>query len=203
MDRRRLLASLAASAAALTIGPAFGNTPEASVAEAAKPAAEAKPRPRPKPKRQAAASGPWPRTVPAPVKQPGIIVVSLSRRMLFLTRDDGTALAWPVAVGRSGMSWKGETRIASKHVRPAWQAPASIRRGQGPGPVIPGGDPTNPMGERALMLEKHEIAIHGTSPSMRNSIGTAASAGCIRMLNEHVVDLFDRVRVGTTVIAIA
>ncbi len=122
--------------------------------------------------------------------------------MLFLTRDDGTALAWAVAVGRSGMSWKGETRIASKHVRPAWQAPASIRRGQGPAPSSRRRS-TNPMGERALMLEKHEIAIHGTSPSMRNSIGTAASAGCIRMLNEHVVDLFDRVRVGTPVIAIA
>jgi lipoprotein-anchoring transpeptidase ErfK/SrfK len=204
MNRRRLLASLAASAGALTIGPAFGNTPEASVAEAtAQPAASPRPRPKRKPQRAAATSGQWPRIVPAPVKRPGIIVVSLNRRMLYLTAEDGTALAWPVAVGRSGMSWKGETHIVSKHVRPAWQAPASIRRGQGPGPIIPGGAPDNPMGERALMLEKEEIAIHGTSPSMRSSIGSAASAGCIRMLNEHVVDLFDRVRVGTTVIAIA
>ncbi len=59
------------------------------------------------------------------------------------------------------------------------------------------------MGERALVLEKAEIAIHGTSPSMRGSIGSAASAGCIRMLNEHVVDLFERVGVGTPVVAIA
>lgn len=198
MNRRRLLASLAASAAALAIGPAFANTPEA-VSDAAKPAAK----PKPKPRRAAAPSGPWPRAMPAPVKRPGIIVVSLSRRMLYLTGADGSALAWPVAVGRSGMSWKGETRIVSKHVRPDWQAPASIRGGLGPGPIIPGGAANNPMGERALVLEKHEIAIHGTSPSMRGSIGSAASAGCIRMLNEHVVDLYERVRVGTPVIAIA
>lgn len=199
MDRRRLLASLAASAAALSAGTAFANTPDAAAAPSApKPAAKPKPKPR-----NEALSGSWPRTVPSPVNRPGVIVVSVGRRMLYLTGGDGTALAWPVAVGRSGMSWKGETRVASKHVRPAWQAPASIRGGRGPGPVIPGGAPNNPMGERALVLEKEEIAIHGTSPSMRGSIGTAASAGCIRMLNEHVVDLFDRVRVGTTVIAIA
>lgn len=179
MNRRRLLASLAASAAALAAGPALAN-----------------------PRRSNSVAGSWPRTVPSPTRRPGVIVVSLKRRMLYLTRSDGSALAWPVAVGRAGMSWKGETRVVSKHVRPAWQAPASIRGGRGPGPVIPGGAPNNPMGERALVLAKEEIAIHGTSPSMRRSIGTAASAGCIRMLNEHVIDLFDRVRVGTPVIAV-
>jgi lipoprotein-anchoring transpeptidase ErfK/SrfK len=59
------------------------------------------------------------------------------------------------------------------------------------------------MGARAMMLEKAEIAIHGTSPSMRGSIGRAASFGCIRMLDEHIVDLFDRVPVGAQVIAMA
>ena len=195
MNRRHLLASLAA---ALALGPIAAIAQDAS-----KPAPNSAAKPKPKRKRAAAPSGPWPRTAPAPVKRSGIIVVSLSRRMLFLTREDGTALTWPVAVGRSGMSWKGETRIASKHVRPDWQAPASIRGGRGPGPIIPGGAPNNPMGERALVLERHEIAIHGTSPSMRGSIGSAASAGCIRMLNEHVVDLYERVRVGTPVVAIA
>jgi lipoprotein-anchoring transpeptidase ErfK/SrfK len=192
MDRRTLLASLAASAGALAAGPAFANTNP-----------EARPAPRPAPRRESATSGTWPKVMPTPIKRPGVIVVSLRRRMLFLTRNDGTALAWPVAVGKAGMSWTGETRIASMHVRPAWQAPASIRGGRGPGPVIPGGADNNPMGERALVLEKAEIAIHGTSPSMRGSIGSAASAGCIRMLNEHVVDLFERVKVGTPVLAIA
>jgi lipoprotein-anchoring transpeptidase ErfK/SrfK len=120
-----------------------------------------------------------------------------------LTRGDGTALSWPVAVGKPGQSWKGATHIVSKHVSPAWQAPASIRGGRGLGPVIPGGAPDNPMGARAMMLEKEEIAIHGTSPSMRGSIGSAASAGCIRMLNEHIIELYDMVNVGTPVIAVA
>lgn len=195
MDRRKLLASLGASAAALAAGSALANTDAA-----AEPSARARQKPAGKTR---AAGGPWPRRVAAPMRRPGVIVVSLSRRMLYLTDSDGSALAWPVAVGRAGMAWKGETRIASKHVRPAWQAPASIRGGRGPGPVIPGGAPNNPMGERALVLEMEEIAIHGTSPSMRGSIGGAASAGCIRMLNEHVIDLFERVRVGMPVIAIA
>lgn len=193
MDRRTLLASLGASAAALAAAPAFANTD---------PAAPAAARPKPRAAKPVTAAG-WPQSVPSPIARPGVIVVSIRRRMLYLTGSNGKALAWPVAVGKSGMSWTGETRIASKHVRPAWQAPASIRGGRGPGPVIPGGAENNPMGERALVLEKAEIAIHGTSPSMRGSIGTAASAGCIRMLNEHVVDLFERVSVGTPVMAIA
>jgi len=68
--------------------------------------------------------------------------------------------------------------------------------------LIRGGSPGNPMGARALTLDRDEIAIHGTTNSMRASIGTAASFGCIRMYNEDVVDLFDRVSVGTTVLAV-
>ena len=68
--------------------------------------------------------------------------------------------------------------------------------------LIPGGSPHNPMGVRALTLDREEIAIHGTTQAMRASIGSAASYGCIRMYNEDVVDLFDRVSVGTPVIAI-
>src|SRR5690606_12810039 len=104
-DRRRLLAYLAASAAALAAAPACANTASG---------ATAKPEPKPKAKSKALA-GSWPRTVPSPIKRPGVIVVSLKRRMLHLTRADGAALAWPVAVGKAGMSWKGEMRVASKH----------------------------------------------------------------------------------------
>lgn len=143
------------------------------------------------------------KVVPYPDKRAGVIFISVSRKRLFLTRGDGSALSWPVAVGKPGQAWRGETHIVSKHVEPAWQAPASIRGGRGPGPVIPGGAPNNPMGARALMLAKEEIAIHGTSPSMRGSIGSAASAGCIRMLNEHIIELYDLVRVGTPVVALA
>jgi lipoprotein-anchoring transpeptidase ErfK/SrfK len=108
-----------------------------------------------------------------------------------------------VAVGRSGKAWSGWARVNGKHVNPAWSPPEMVRRDNPQLPdLIPGGSPNNPMGVRALTLDRTEIAIHGTTQSMRRSIGTAASYGCIRMLNEDIVDLFDRVRVGTQVVAI-
>jgi len=98
----------------------------------------------------------------------------------------------------------GSAMCATCHVyvEPAWIAPLSLRN-ENPdlGHVIAGGAPNNPMGERALELNLSEIAIHGTAAFMRASIGTAASHGCIRMLNEHIIDLFDRVSVGTRVLA--
>ena len=66
--------------------------------------------------------------------------------------------------------------------------------------VIPGGSPHNPMGARAITLDRDEIAIHGTTGAMRASIGRAASYGCVRMLNEDVIDLFDRIAVGAPVV---
>jgi lipoprotein-anchoring transpeptidase ErfK/SrfK len=68
--------------------------------------------------------------------------------------------------------------------------------------MIPGGAANNPMGAAALTLKLSEIAIHGTSNKMRASVGTSASYGCIRMLNEDVVDLYARVKVGTPVVSI-
>ncbi len=134
---------------------------------------------------------------------PGTIVISQSRRRLFLTQEGGAALSWPVAIGRGGRAWSGWARIEGKYVQPAWSPPAEVRR-DNPRlpPVIPGGSPANPMGARAMTLDRSEIAIHGTTASMRASIGTAASYGCIRMLNEHVIDLYDRVGVGTKVLAV-
>ncbi|MGL4443137.1 MAG: L,D-transpeptidase, partial [Alsobacter sp.] len=115
---------------------------------------------------------------------------------------DGSALRYPVAVGMRGRQWQGTARIDGKYVEPAWSPPAEVKRAKPSLPdVIPPG-PNNPMGARALTLDRGEYAIHGTSPSMRASIGTAASFGCIRMLNEHIVDLYDRVRVGTRVVVV-
>ena len=113
------------------------------------------------------------------------------------------ALSYPVAVGRAGKAWSGWARINGKHVQPDWMPPAMVKQANPRLPnLIRGGAPGNPMGARALTLDRDEIAIHGTSNSMRASIGTAASFGCIRMLNEDVVDLFDRVSVGTAVVAV-
>ena len=133
----------------------------------------------------------------------GTIVISQRERRLYLTLGEGRAIRYAVAVGRSGKAWSGWARVDGKHVNPAWSPPEMVRRDNPQLPLlIPGGAPNNPMGVRALTLDRTEIAIHGTTDTMRRSIGTAASYGCIRMLNEDIVDLFDRVRVGTQVVAI-
>lgn len=130
---------------------------------------------------------------------PGTIVIKTAERRLYLVRGDGTALRYRIAVGRPGKQWFGEARIDGKYVRPAWSPPAEVRRDNPRLPdVIRGGAPNNPMGARALTLDRDEYAIHGTNRP--GSIGTYASYGCIRMLNEDIVHLFDRVTVGTRVV---
>ncbi len=129
----------------------------------------------------------------------GEIVVRQGERKLYLVLGDGTALRYNVAVGKAGKQWSGRTPIVAKYHEVAWSPPRSVKRDRPWLPdVIKAGDPSNPMGARVLSLPG-EYAIHGTSASMRGSIGTAASYGCIRMLNEDIVHLFDRVQVGTMV----
>jgi lipoprotein-anchoring transpeptidase ErfK/SrfK len=137
--------------------------------------------------------------VPFSGASPGTIVVNTSQRRLYYVVGDGTAIRYPVAVGKAGKQWSGTTRIDGKYVNPAWSPPAVVKRDNPKLPdVIPGGSPSNPMGVRALTLFGDEYAIHGTNrPS---SIGTFASYGCIRMYNQDIVDLYDRVSVGTTVV---
>lgn len=134
---------------------------------------------------------------------PGTIVIKQSERRLYLTTGAGTAIRYPVAVGKTGRAWDGEAYVAGKYVAPAWSPPAVVLADH-PNfpPVIPGGSLRNPMGAAAIVLSRDEVAIHGTTQSMRRSVGTAASYGCIRMYNEDVVDLFRRVRVGTRVVAV-
>jgi len=131
--------------------------------------------------------------------RPGTIVVKTSERRLYLVLSDGQAIRYPVAVGRTGKQWQGWAQVNGKHVEPAWSPPDEVRQDNPKLPdVIPGGAPNNPMGPRALTLSGGEYAIHGTNrPS---SIGTFASYGCIRMYNQDIVDLFERVGVGTEVV---
>ncbi|WP_056407640.1 L,D-transpeptidase [Methylobacterium sp. Leaf466] len=129
---------------------------------------------------------------------PGTVVVRTAERRLYLVNGDGTAIRYPVAVGKPGKQWSGATRIDGKYVAPAWSPPAEVKRDNPRLPdVIAGGSPSNPMGAAAMTLAGGQYAIHGTNrPS---SVGTYASYGCIRMYNQDVVDLFDRVDVGTQV----
>ncbi|MBQ0821567.1 L,D-transpeptidase [Microvirga terrae] len=132
---------------------------------------------------------------------PGTVVIRTAERKLYYVRGDGTALRYRVAVGKPGKQWFGEARIDGKYVRPAWSPPDEVKRDNPRLPdVIPGGAPNNPMGARALTLDLDEYAIHGTNRP--GSIGTYASYGCIRMLNEDIVDLYDQVSVGTRVVVV-
>ncbi|HEY8565620.1 MAG TPA: L,D-transpeptidase [Beijerinckiaceae bacterium] len=131
--------------------------------------------------------------------QPGTIVVRTAERRLYYVLGQGAAVRYPVAVGKPGKQWSGWARVDGKHVEPAWAPPAEVKRDNPRLPaVIPGGSPRNPMGVRALTLDRGEYAIHGTNRP--DSIGTYASYGCIRMYNQDIVDLFERVQVGTPVV---
>ena len=133
--------------------------------------------------------------------QPGTIVVKTAERKLYLVLGDGTAIRYAVAVGRPGKQWQGKAQVSGKYVQPAWTPPVEVRADNPALPeVIPGGAPNNPMGVAAMTLSGGEYAIHGTNrPS---SIGTFASYGCIRMLNQDITDLFARVDVGTDVVVL-
>ena len=129
----------------------------------------------------------------------GIIFIVNSERALYFTLGNGRAIRYPIAVAKRGMQWHGTRYIDGKHVNPAWAPPPEVRRDfPTMKAVYEGGAPDNPMGVRALTLTGGEYAIHGTNRP--NSVGRFASYGCFRMYNEDIVDLYERVQVGTPVI---
>jgi lipoprotein-anchoring transpeptidase ErfK/SrfK len=129
----------------------------------------------------------------------GTIVVRTGERRLYYVLGNGQAIRYPVGVGRAGKQWSGTTRIDGKYLRPAWAPPPEVKRDNPRLPsLIPGGSPRNPMGEAALTLSGGTYAIHGTNAP--GSIGGFVSYGCIRMHNRDVVDLYQRVGVGTPVV---
>jgi hypothetical protein len=128
-----------------------------------------------------------------PIYPVGAIVIVNSERKLYYVTGKGEAIRYGVAVGKNAELWMGRTFVAGKAVDPKW-IPVN---GDDP---VEGGDPANPLGKRALYLDWSLLRIHGT-PS-RASIGSATSNGCVRMLNEDVIDLFERVHLGAPVYAI-
>src|SRR5258708_23729534 len=129
----------------------------------------------------------------------GTIVVRTSERRLYLVSGNGYAVRYPVGVGRAGKQWAGVSQIDGKYLSPAWSPPAEVKRDKPSLPsVIPGGSPHNPMGVAAMTLAGTEYAIHGTN--MPGSVGGFVSYGCIRMYNQDILDLFQRVAVGTPVV---
>jgi lipoprotein-anchoring transpeptidase ErfK/SrfK len=137
------------------------------------------------------------------VALPGWIVINAPKRSLYYMIDNRVAIRYPIAVPKKGKEWAGEAMVNGKYISPDWVPPPEVKADHPELPDrIPGGAPNNPMGARAITLDRFEVAIHGTTMKMRRSIGAAASYGCIRMLNEDVVDLFNRISVGTPVLMI-
>jgi len=127
-----------------------------------------------------------------------VIDIDNKSRVLTLIQDDGTMIRYPIAVGRQGLQWTGQHVITRKVKWPSWNPSANMRRKH---PGLPGyvpGGPENPLGARALYLGDTLYRIHGTNDP--KSIGRAASSGCFRMRNEDVIDLYERVNVGTVVV---
>ncbi len=130
--------------------------------------------------------------------RPGTIVISTSERRLYLVLGNGQALSYGIGVGRIGFTWSGTTRISAKREWPDWTPPAQMRQRRPDLPRHMAGGVDNPLGARAMYLGSSLYRIHGSNEP--ETIGQAVSSGCFRLSNEDVIDLYGRVRVGTTVI---
>jgi len=129
----------------------------------------------------------------------GTIVINTAERRLYLIQEKGSARSYGIGVGRVGFQWKGTHKITAKKKNPDWTAPPEmIARHRDVPRHMKGGDPNNPLGTHAMYLGSTLYRIHG-SPDP-DSVGEAESAGCFRMRNTDVVDLYKRVSVGTTVV---
>ena len=128
----------------------------------------------------------------------GTIVVDTSERRLYLVLNGGKALRYGIGVGRRGFQWTGVDRISAKREWPDWRPPAEMLERQPYLPDYMPGGPDNPLGARALYIGSTEYRIHGSNEP--HTIGQAVSSGCIRMTNEDVTDLYERVQVGAKVV---
>lgn len=144
-----------------------------------------------------------PRTVAfAGAQAPGTIFIDTEARFLYLVEKEGMARRYGVGVGKPGFEWAGTHKVTRKAEWPSWTPPEEmIARERIKGRILPErmeGGPGNPLGARALYLGSTLYRIHGTNQPW--TIGRAVSSGCIRMRNEDVMDLYERVKVGTEVI---
>lgn len=133
---------------------------------------------------------------------PGTLIVQTAQNYVFLQAENGMAFRYGVGVGRRGVAWSGTAQVAIKRKWPAWHPTPRMRAVEPDLPAFVEAGPHNPLGARALYLFRDGVdtlyRIHGTSEPW--TIGTRASSGCIRMLNEDIIDLYDRVALNATVI---
>jgi lipoprotein-anchoring transpeptidase ErfK/SrfK len=176
------------------------------------PASTANFRPRDK---QLLANAPYaPATIPEPYRRhlvsyhrrelPGTIVVDTDARYLYYVLPEGRAIRYGVTVGEDALAFSGVAKVGRKEEWPSWTPTADIKRRLGDIPSFVEGGPRNPLGARGLYLFEGSkdtlFRIHGTNqPEL---IGEAISSGCIRMTNEDVIDLYDKVKMGTPVVVL-
>jgi lipoprotein-anchoring transpeptidase ErfK/SrfK len=171
---------------------AAAQQPQAVASIASAPATEADSEPEPQFQRQEVEySGP---------QAPGTLVVDTPDKFLFLVEPHGRALRYGIGVGRPGFTWSGVKWISRKAEWPDWTPPAEMVLRRPDLPRHMAGGPENPLGARALYLGSSLYRIHGTNEP--STIGHNVSSGCIRMMNEDVIDLYDRVPVGAKVIVL-
>jgi lipoprotein-anchoring transpeptidase ErfK/SrfK len=130
--------------------------------------------------------------------KPGTVIVETGERRLYFVLEDGKAVKYGVGVGRDGFTWSGSHRITRKAEWPGWTPPPQMRKRVPDLPAFMPGGPENPLGARAMYIGSTLYRLHGTSEPW--SIGQAVSSGCIRLTNDDVVDLYDRVKVGALVV---
>lgn len=132
-------------------------------------------------------------------ERPGTIIVSIGDRRLYKVLSGDKAISYPIAIPEGKAFWSGVEPVTRKAVNPRWTPTASMRRENPALPAyVPGGDPRNPLGVRALYLGNTLYRIHGTDAPWL--IGRSVSRGCIRMYNDDVIDLYNRTSIGTKVL---
>lgn len=133
-------------------------------------------------------------------EKPGTIIIDTRERLLYLVQEGGTAIRYGIGVGRPGFTWTGVKYVSAKREWPDWRPPAEMLKRRPDLPRYMPGGPDNPLGARALYLGSSLYRIHGSNEPW--TIGTQVSSGCIRMRNEDVIDLYNRVPVGAKVVVI-
>jgi lipoprotein-anchoring transpeptidase ErfK/SrfK len=131
---------------------------------------------------------------------PGTVIIDTPHTYLYFVLGNGKAMRYGIGVGREGFTWSGTQTVTKKAEWPDWTPPAEMIERQPYLPRFMAGGPTNPLGARAMYLGGTVYRIHGTNAP--STIGGRVSSGCIRLVNEDVIDLYNRVSVGTKVIVL-
>jgi len=131
---------------------------------------------------------------------PGTVVIDTPHTVLYYVLGGGKAIRYGIGVGREGFTWSGVRQVTRKAEWPDWYPPASMIERQPYLPRMTAGGPGNPLGARAMYIGGTEYRIHGTNDP--TTIGKNVSSGCIRLTNEDVEDLYDRVQIGAKVVVL-